>query len=319
MTSRLLSVIPAVLWDAASKVLTLPKALSDCYIDRIDSRHLRELAKERSGKHGAIGGAGQVQADTHFAQNFDQSAARTLLAMLDPRSDLGPTSDHLITSAAGTTLALTDAPCGAGAAALTFLSTIAALRKAKVLPREPLDVALVGGEFSPEAIQHAEALLTCLKPALEEQAIFVQSTLVLWNVTDSPSTVNLISTCIRCSTNEQRKLLIVANFNGFLARQSKFADAKLQLSQLFQFAGGGASRAVWIEPAMNGATAKGGMFAMLMTLFQSLRRHARPAALASEIQPAFSTEARFSRPLEPGTSQRVTLAVMPIDLRVESA
>ena len=70
------------------------------------------------------------------------------LALIDPKQAATLSSNALIGSMAGNSLCLTDAPCGAGAAAFSLLSTIAELRAQGVLPRLPLKVLLVGAELS---------------------------------------------------------------------------------------------------------------------------------------------------------------------------
>lgn len=307
--------IPESLWDHSTEVLQLPASLANAYETQIDKHGLRELATTRADNEGPVGGMTKENADQHFAQMFDGSAARAILAVVDPKDEMGSTSDAFIKSTAGASLALTDAPCGAGAAALAFLTTLAELRACNVLPRMPLEVKLVGGELSPHAMDHAKDLLELVRGRLEEQAIFVDSQFHSWNVLDKLSTTDLIKASMAHGVSCASKLLVVANFNGFLVKERKQKEAQPQLDELFRYASGGQSLAVWIEPDMNRATGKGGLFVWLRNLLTGgWRLFAKGDPEATEETPVFRVSARFRLPLVPAEFSRVTLAAMPIDL-----
>lgn len=309
------SQLPTSLWESASETLQLPEALANAYVVHIDRLGLRNLANARSDDRGPVGGPSKESADQHFAQSFGGSAARAMLALLDPNFEGGSTSDSFITSTAGTSLALTDAPCGAGAAALAFLSTIAELRAKEVLPRYPLDVKLVGGELSPHAIDHARQLFADLHTDLERQAIFVHPQFHRWDVLDGVSTADLVKASTVHGASCASRLLVIANFNGFLVKERKQKEAQPQLDELLRYASGGRSLAVWIEPDMNRATSKGGLFSWLFGQFQaSWQRFGKVDAAATADQPVYCTAAKFRLPLQPHATARVTLAVMPINL-----
>jgi hypothetical protein len=259
-------------------------------------------------------------ADQHLAQAFDGSAARAILAVLDPRSELGSTSDSFIQSTAGASLAVTDAPCGAAAATLAFLAVVAELRAHKVLTRLPLEVKFIGGELSPHAVAHAQHLFEELHTDLEAQAIFVDCQFHSWDVLDRLSTSDLVKASMLHGAPCTSKLLVIANFNGFLAKEGKQREAQPQLDELLRYASGKHSLAVWIEPRMNRATSTGGLFSWLFGLLGSKwRLFAKPSPGASKDAPGFYSLARFQLPLQPTQASRVTLAVMPIDLTRVSA
>jgi hypothetical protein len=94
------------------------------------------------------------------------SVARAQLALLDPKGDAPEASNTYIRSLAGDRLSLTDAPCGAGAAAFAFLANIAELRTHDVLPRQPLDIFVIGAEPSSWARAYAEEVLAEIRPLL---------------------------------------------------------------------------------------------------------------------------------------------------------
>ncbi|MET3495673.1 hypothetical protein [Variovorax boronicumulans] len=309
--------LPDYLWNKNTDRLTLPEPLAIAYVNLVDQKNLRELSANRD--KGPVGGLTQESADEHFAQAFDGSAARAMLAVLDPKNEIGSTSNNFIRSTAGAALALTDAPCGAGAATLSFLTTIAELRKASVLPRVPLKVHLIAGEFSNYAVNHAKDMFASVLDFLEEQAITVELNFVSWDVTDPVSTTTLIKNCVIKGSVAPAKLLVVANFNGFLVREKRQKDARPQLDELFRYASGEKSFAIWIEPDMNRATGNGGFFSFLLSFFNNtLSKFGIVDANKNADGPAFRSSAKFSLPLQPGNFAAVRLAVMPIDLTKNS-
>lgn len=314
---RLLSpaLIPSSLWDKTTESLQLPPCLSKAYVAYVDNLGLRKIGTTRSTDGGAVGGLSKENADQHLAQCFDGSVARAMLAVLDPKNQGGMASNTFIKSMAGSTLALTDAPCGAGAAALAFLSTIAELRANAVLPRHPLEIKFIGGELSSHAVDHARKLFSDIQPELEAQAIFLDLKFKEWDVLDKLSNADLVKESAVHGASCSSKLLVIANFNGFLVKERKQKEAQPQLDELLRYASGEQSLAVWIEPDMNRSAANGGLFSWLYQQMTTVwKRFAKidPAATSSE--PVFRTSAKFSLPLQPTMFSRVSLAVMPIDL-----
>jgi hypothetical protein len=165
--------LPATLWDKEEKFLLLPVEFAAAYERLIDRYGLRTLATSRSEQDSPIGGVSKAEADQHFAQQFDNSAARAQLALTNVTGDLIVVSNALIRALGGNSICLTDAPCGAGAATYAFLCAIAELRAQSVLPaRCALDVRLIGAEIS----GHARAICgrdagASSAPILESQAL----------------------------------------------------------------------------------------------------------------------------------------------------
>lgn len=306
--------LPQSLWDAVSKVLHLPPELSNLYKSLIERHGLQKIAITRDHKNPPVGGLDQEKTDQHFAQAFDGSVARTQLALLDPNLDVPNVSNAFINCLAGNTVSITDAPCGAGAAAYSFLSSVAELRNNNVLPREPLDIVLIGAELSKPARAYAEEILSEILPFLEEQAIFVTAEFLEWDATDSLSTTDLIRRLTVSSVDVRKRLLIVANFSAFLEKEKKRKDAQAQIEELFRHAYGDNSVAIWIEPDMNRATGEGGLFSWLRKLMEGpWSLFAREdSGMVSE--PISTSSARFQLPLIPSETARVGLSVMKLNL-----
>jgi hypothetical protein len=307
--------IPTSLWDREQGILHLPQSLADAYTRIIDGSGLRELAASRDRADPPVGGLTQQLADAHFAQAFDGSAARALLALLDPYDHLTNVSNTFINALAGNRLCVIDAPCGAGATAYAFLTAIADLRKFRILPRVPMDVTLIGADLSAPARLHASNLFPILRQPLEEQAIFVSAEFHSWDATDKMSTTSLIRRSIELSPNGMRRLVLVANFSGFLERQGKRGAAEPQLEELFRYTSGPNCASLWIEPNMNRATSSSGTFAWLAAKAKQAWRRFVSVIGGSDGAPSyFTSSACFREPLDAAVTPNVRIAVMPMIL-----
>jgi hypothetical protein len=297
--------------------MRLPPALANAYRTLIQRHNLGDLAHSRDPENLPSGGVTAELAHLHFAQAFDGSVARTQLALLDPNGDVIRASNALVASFAGNSTSLTDAPCGAGAAAFAFLACIAELRAQDVLPRLPLDVRLIGAEVSESARILAAEMLLELSPILQEQAITVTANFIPWDVIDDVSNTRLVNQMTLMSASCSKRLLVVANFTGFLQREGRRADAEPQLRALFRHAAEEAKRsvAIWIEPKMNISTGQGGLFAAVSRwAAERWRRFAQVNTEGQAADPVLTSECLFESPVRGDLPHRVRLAVMRLDL-----
>lgn len=307
--------IPNSLWDSARSLLILPCRLEIAYGEIIRRSGLAALVSERKKDSSPIGGLDQTSADQHFAWAFDGSAARAALAVLDPKSELGKTSDLFFQFTAGERIALVDAPCGAGAATIAFLMTVAELREKGVLPRIPLDVKLVCGELSEASRAHARNMLSAVSKDLEEQAVFIDYRVEAWDVLDPKSTTTLVKAMLAHEAECSARMVVVANFSGFLAGQGKQKKAEAQLNELFRYASGPDCFAIWIEPNTNKAISAGGIFPWVYGRIKSAwKSFAKADQSATPASPHLGSEAEFRIPLRPAETAQVRLTVMPIEL-----
>lgn len=307
--------LPASLWGSATKTLSLPPVLVNAYRSLIDRHGLKELANSRDPKDPPVGGLTQELTNKHFAQAFDGSVARAQLAVMDPKRDVEQASNAIIQALSGNHVSITDAPCGAGAAAFAFLATIAELRSRNVLPRLPLDIHLIGAELSDPARKYAEEIFNEIQPCLKTQAIFVEAEFLSWDVTDNLKNTDLIRKMTLSSAKNPKRLLIVANFIGFLEKEGKRKEAEPQIGELFRHASGENSLAIWIEPRMNKAIAEGGLFSWLRKLLKGQwKLFAREDPTVSELRPIHTSEADFRQPINPDSFAIARLALMRLDL-----
>ena len=319
-TERLLrpSEIPTNLWSASKNILYLPDSLATAYIAAIDQLGLRELGSQRDDDP-PIGGLTEEDTRKHFAQAFDGSCARTLLAILDPKGEAGASSDAFLALTAGGHLCLTDVPCGAGAASISMLCALADLRKEGVLPRTPLRVEMIAGEISEHARGIASSLLQAVNDSLREQAIFVSSDFVRWDVTCAISNAELTRKAIRIGNENTRRLVVVANFSGFLVNSGKMKIAEPQIEELFRFQSGANTLGIWIEPQTNKATRQGGVFSWLSSKLKStwgrfFKTVGHPLGSPGEQPEHYTSDAKFQMPLVAPRTAYVRLAVSTYQL-----
>lgn len=307
--------LPQTLWDSDNKILRLPDPLAHAYETLIDRHSLRELAQSRTIEDSPVGGLDKSSTDKHFAQQFDNSAARAQLAVTNATTDVARVSNALVQTLSGNTVCITDAPCGAGAAAFSLLSTIAELRAHDVLPRLPLHVRFIGAEISEFARQYAKEMLAKLIPFLESQAIYVEAELRPWDVTDQLSNAGLVESMLLKSEGVTKRLVVVANFSGFLSMSGKQKEAEPQLEELFRFASGRSSVAIWIEPQMKSAVSDSGLFSIVgRWVKDKWHRFVRVNTDGVSDDRFLTSEVQFQSTLTPDRLRPVRLAVMRLDL-----
>jgi hypothetical protein len=300
--------LPSTLWSG--QILRLAPILRGAYQRNLDARGLLELARTRSPSESPVGGLSLEATHDHFAKAFDGSAARAQLALMDPAHELDVVSDVLVTSCSGGNLVVLDLPCGAGAFSLSLLCSIAELRSSAVLPREPLDVIVIGGEISADARDLACAMFKECKPHLEAQAIHVEFKPIHWDVCDQASTTELNQRFVADADGKQRKLVAMANFNGFLVKEKKQKAARPQIDEIFRYASGGPwCTGVWLEPKMNAA--KDQLLPWISGILQKLSAFFRQSQDEAD-QRTTSTE--FEPPMQPGGRAQVRLAILRFDL-----
>lgn len=151
---------------------------------------------------------------------------------------------------------LLDIPSGCGAASAVLLSTIAVLRQKNILPREPLDISLSGGDVSDTARCYADLMYSELRQALSSQAIFLKHTFHSWDITKSARTTCILNEWLSDSTRRENSFLLIANWSGFLNDRKNQAEAEIQFEEVFQWAEENSCRIAWIEPPMKQGTRK---------------------------------------------------------------
>ncbi|MBP0021889.1 MAG: hypothetical protein J7647_30575 [Cyanobacteria bacterium SBLK] len=304
--------IPHSLWSKKDSLLLLPPQLISSWTMLLDKYQLREKAMT-SAPEGFEGGMSKEDTDNHLAWRFTGSSARVMLTMLDPLQDLPKIPDVFARVFSGNKVFLADLPCGSGAASMGILSVFCELRKQKRIPRMPLHVVIVGGEISQYARAYAGEALESLRTELEAQAITVEFEILEWDVCDRFSTTSLIKQLTIKSQKCSAKLLVLANFSGFLEREKKWKEASKQFDELFRYSLDDNSIAIWIEPRENNVIQGGGFFSRLVNWFNQKFSKFLGKKVDSQHNSYLTSYVKVSHPLTEGEF-RVNLAVIRFDL-----
>lgn len=259
--------IPETLWHAETKCLHLAPILLTAWKHLLLHGGLEEKALQPD-PNGDIGGLSKEETDGHLAWRFNGSSARVQLSLLDPDDKLDGVTDAFAMVFAGGTVLLADLPCGSGAAVLTLLASIAELRRQCRIPRNPLNVKVVGGELSQFARDYARLATDHIKDALAEQAIWVSAEFLPWDALDKFSTAELTNRLTILGQGCSARLIVLANFSGFLQREGKWKEAAPQFESLFIHGRAHNSFVLWIEPQTNEVLGSGGFFSRTFIWFK---------------------------------------------------
>jgi hypothetical protein len=303
--TRLIEVkdIPDTLWKTKDEKLVLPESLIESWKGILDNRGLLKQATEET-REGEIGGISEEDTHNHYSFRFNGSCARFQLTFLDPKNDLKEVSNAFVKSLAGYDVFIADIPSGTGAASLTLLSNIAQLRKENVIPRIPLSVKILAGEISPTAIDIFNQAFDQIQATLNSQHISVELKFQEWNIKDPDSTSQLVKQITLYGNDCSDKILLLANFTGFLERDKKWDEVKEQFGEIFRHFSGKSTVAIWLEPNMNRVTQN--FWPRTKKWFQ---KTFKKLLGSNEELPIETSEANYSHGLK-DTMERTGVAVM---------
>jgi hypothetical protein len=261
--------IPETLWHTNKECLHLAPDLLVAWKHLLQHAGLEEKALQPVAE-GKIGGLTKEETDEHLAWRFSGSSARVQLSLLDPRSELTGVTDAFAKVFSGGTVLVADLPCGSGAAVLTLLASIAELRRQGRIPRHPLHVKVIGGELSEFARDYASRAMSHIMDALAEQAIWVAAEFKPWDALDKFSTADLTNRLTVLGQECAARVMVLANFSGFLQGDGKWKEALPQFESLFVHGRAQNSFVLWIEPQTNKVLALGGFFSRAIAWFRKL-------------------------------------------------
>jgi len=109
-----------------------------------------------------------------------------------------------------------------------------------------------------------------IKNALAEQAIWVSAEFRPWNALDKFSTADLTNRLTVLGQECSARLIVLANFSGFLQGDGKWKDALPQFESLFLHGRARDSFVLWIEPQTNKVLGSGGFFGRAIAWFKKL-------------------------------------------------
>jgi len=307
--------IPKSLWQPDQKVIRLAPDLVEAWRHLLQHANIFDKALEPVPNN-IIGGVTKEVTNEHLAWRFSGSSARVQLGLLDPLNNLHRVSNVFARVFSGGTVLLADLPCGSGAAILTILAIVAELRRQGCIPREPLTIKIVGGEISEFARDYASRAMDHIKESLAEQAIWITADFFHWDALDKFSTADMNKKLTLNGQGCTARLLVLANFSGFLQGNGKWKDAAPQFESLFLHCRDNESFAIWIEPQTNKVLGSGGFFGRLIEWFGKLfSAYQTPEELAAlHVDNLGKSSANVQHPLRDEQKFLVNLVVQRFDL-----
>ena len=193
----------------------LPELLSKQYIEKLVDIGMYEHAKayvRKEGREGAVGGESLEETHQHFAERFTNSCIRLQYVLIDPSMKFGDVPDNFYSTFITGDIALLDAPCGTGAAALSLLFTLKELRSTGELPNLPLNISILASDYSKSALEMYEEMLQKAIPQFNQVGISVNVTLKQWNAFEVKSTQLLMDEYKKIKAEEY--FVLISAFSG---------------------------------------------------------------------------------------------------------
>ena len=249
MTSIIGSEIPIELWK--EETFHMPICLVNSYEAVLQAHNLMSTALDTRNRDGIFGGPSREETLLHFALRYGVSTTRVESLVLDPASAFGRISSDLIATLSSGSISILDVPCGCGAAGVSLLTTIAALRANGLLPKLPLDVKITGGDCSTTGRSIYLQMVEKITPFLNSVGMGIELTAVNWDATNPDTTANMVDQWFEHSIGSPEYLVIVANFSGEAG--SNFQQYSRSFQHIDERLHNKRSTLVWVEPQMLGA------------------------------------------------------------------
>lgn len=159
--------LPSSVWD--SGILHLPQPLATAHNDFLVKNGW--LADYQPDKHGVAGGQATEEARDHVINRFLNSAARMQFVCSDPNDDQPEVREMVFGQLGDGQIFLLDLAAGNGAGTLAMLSLLCELRLHSAIPKLPVNVTILGVDFSADALGYYAEMLDNLKPWLSSFGI----------------------------------------------------------------------------------------------------------------------------------------------------
>ncbi len=229
----------------------MPDRLIDAYkVLLISYNRFDQACSDLPHKH--IYGGNNLNATLdHFSERFGVSICRIECLLIDPDKAFTPIPNDLLTSFMDGNLTILDVPCGTGAAGISFLTTIASLRHEGVLPQLPLNITILGADYSVFAIDIYEEILNNMMSFYESAGITVVFNKTIWDASQPCETSALVDRWFDLTKDAEEYLLIIANFSG--EASNNFNKYQRSFQHVFERLHNKVSSILWVEPGMKSA------------------------------------------------------------------
>jgi len=233
-----------------NEVLHQSEKLVEVYKEKLIALSLYDDAKnsDEYGK-GAVGGKDEEVTHKHFSERFLASSTRIQYVLLNPNGEFDVISKDLQVTFSSGKISILDIPSGTGAGVLSLLCNIAEIRINSKLPRLPLYINIVGGDYSPSALKIYIELLNDMKYYLEQQLIFIEYKSIEWDATNILSTKKLLDEWLNDKTKYEEFYILMSAFSG--VKEDKFKQFEESFKFIQNYTIDLVTTTIHIEPASN--------------------------------------------------------------------
>ncbi len=159
--------LPSSVWE--SGVLHLPEPLATAHKDLLVKNGW--LTDYHPDKHGGVGGKAIEEALEHFINRFLNSAARMQFVCTAPDDEQPEVREMVFDQLGDGHIFLLDLAAGNGAGTLAILSLLCELRLQKTIPKLPVNVTILGVDFSADALSYYTEMQDSIRPWLASAGI----------------------------------------------------------------------------------------------------------------------------------------------------
>lgn len=203
------------------KTLKLPQILIDAYIDKLES--MGKIEESKKNMDGEIGGDQAEEAINHFVGRFPNGAVRSQYVVINPEGELADISHQLATVFSDKDLKILYLPCGSGAGLLGLITTFIVLRKYKYHPTLPLNIHIIGADYSPKALEIFDHMLQPMIGECLKVGINLSYTTRLWDATKDFETMSLLHNFF--GQNADEYFVFFSNISGASGSNTLFDDS----------------------------------------------------------------------------------------------
>lgn len=165
--------LPISVWN--SNVLYLPAPLAAAHKDFLNTKGW--MSSYQPSQNGGTGGQSAQEAQDHVINRFLNSAARMQFVCADPHDAQPEVREMVLDQLGDGHIHLLDLAAGNGAGTLAMLSLLCELRAQKAVPKLPLNVSIVGVDYSANALTFYADLLGRISPWFETSGINISLSL----------------------------------------------------------------------------------------------------------------------------------------------
>lgn len=152
--------LPTSVWN--SDVLYLPEPLASAHKEFLINNGLMD--SYLPNQQGGVGGKATEDALEHFINRFLNSAARMQFVCSSPDDEQPEVREMVFDQLGDGQIFLLDLAAGNGAGTLAMLSLLCELRLQKAIPKLPVNITILGIDFSEDALSYYQEMIEKLKP-----------------------------------------------------------------------------------------------------------------------------------------------------------